>query len=114
MSDEIYDNLFSLDPLLRHPTRFAIMTLLLVTGPQTESEISKKLKIPWGPLSTHIKRLVQAGYIEVKKYPTLKGPRTYVIPTTKGIKAYNNHLTRLEEIIDKTKKSLHDDKGRKD
>lgn len=106
MSDEIYQLLSTLDPTLRHPTRFAIMTLLIVSGPQTEGEIARKLNLKWGPLSTHVSRLVEEGYVEVRKYPTLRGPRTYIIPTTKGIKAYNDYLSRLEEVVSKTKKSL--------
>ncbi|RLE59883.1 MAG: hypothetical protein DRJ35_04720 [Thermoprotei archaeon] len=105
MSDDIYEALSSLDPVLRHPTRFAIITLLIVSGPQTEGDISKKLRISGGPLSTHIKRLVEAGYVEAKKYPTLRGPRTYIIVTEKGVKAYHEYVSLLERIVDKARRA---------
>ncbi len=98
MSD-IYAAVRDLDPVLRHPTRFALMTLLIVSGPLTEGEAAKKLGVAWGPLSTHVARLVEAGYVERRRYPTLAGPRTFLIATDKGVEAYKRYVRRLEEIV---------------
>jgi len=99
MSRDIYSALSSLDPVLRHPTRFSIMTLLILSGPQSEGDIVKKLKIAWGPLSTHLKKLEENGYVEIRKFPTVRGPRTYVFVTGKGVKAYYDYVSKLGDVI---------------
>ena len=104
MSRDIYSALSSLDPVLRHPSRFSIMTLLILSGPQTEGDIVKKLGIAWGPLTTHLKKLEESGYVEIRRFPTVKGPRTYVFVTEKGVKAYYDHLSKLDDVIQKLRK----------
>ncbi len=100
MTETIYRLLQSLDPVLRHPTRFSIVTLLMVSGPQTEGEIARKLEIAWGPLSTHLRKLEEEEYVETKRYPTLRGPRTYVILTEKGVRAYYRYVSTLDKIVE--------------
>lgn len=104
MSRDIYSALSSLDPVLRHPARFSIMTLLILSGPQTEGDIVKKLGIAWGPLTTHLKKLEEDGYVEIRKFPTAKGPRTYVFVTERGVKAYYDYLSRLDDVIQKLRR----------
>jgi len=105
MSD-IYSGVLGLDPVLRHPTRFAIVTLLLVAGPQTEGDVARKLNLAWGPLSTHVSRLVKAGYVERRRYPTLKGPRTFLILTEKGEEAYRRYVESLENLLGEIRKKV--------
>jgi len=88
-----------LDPLLRHPTRFSIITILLTSGPKTMGEIAKILNIDWGPLSTHVEKLKKEGYIRTVKYPTLRGPRRYLILTDKGAEKYREYIRKLDEVI---------------
>ena len=92
-----------LDPVLRHPTRFSIVTILITTGPKTMGEIAKILDIDWGPLSTHVERLKEEGYIKAKRGITMKGPRTLLILTDKGVRKYYEYLDTLEEILKKIK-----------
>jgi len=101
---EVIELITSLDPVLRHPTRFSIVTILLTTGPKTMGEIAKILNIDWGPLSTHVERLKKEGYIEAKKGITMKGPRTFLFITRKGVEKYYEYLDTLEKILEKTRK----------
>jgi len=51
MSDDRSDVaklILKLDPVLRHPVRFSIITILLVAGSKTEGELAKSLDISWG------------------------------------------------------------------
>ena len=97
---EPYRLLGRLDPVLRHPTRFALMTLLIVSGPLTEGEAARKLGLAWGPLSTHLSKLVEAGYVEKRRYPTLKGPRVFLTATEEGVRAYREYVEALEEVVE--------------
>ncbi len=87
-----------LDPILMHPKRFLIVSLLYMLGPRTMSFIQKSLKMPWGPLYTHIKRLEEEGYIRSRKIITPFGPRTVIELTDKGLRAYHDLVVKLGKI----------------
>ncbi len=87
-----------LDPVLMHPKRFLIVSLLYMLGPRTMSFIQKSLKMPWGPLYTHLKRLEEEGYIRSRKIITPFGPRTVIELTDKGLKAYHDLVAKLDKI----------------
>jgi len=89
-----------LDPVLMNPKRFLIASILYMLGPRTISSIQKTLKISWGPLYTHIKRMEEENYIKIKKILTPLGPRTIIELTDKGIEAYEELLRRLRKIIE--------------
>lgn len=97
--EEISRALLELDALLGHPTRFAIVTVLYALGPMTVGDLAKALRVSYGPLSTHLKRLEEAGYVELRKVLTLGRPRTAVYLTEKGVKAYLDHVERLRAVI---------------
>ncbi len=101
MSDEeVISLIMDLDPNLRHPVRFSIMTVLITTGPKTMGEIAKIIGVPWGPLSTHINRLKKSGYVRNFKVITMAGPRTLVEVTEKGLKAYFEYVEKLKKILE--------------
>ena len=87
-----------LDPVLMHPKRFLIVSLLYMLGPQAMSFIQKTLKIEWGPLYTHLRRLEEEGYIRSRKVITPWGPRTIIELTDKGSKAYHELVEKLNKI----------------
>ncbi|HDJ84064.1 MAG TPA: hypothetical protein ENG44_03580 [Desulfurococcaceae archaeon] len=91
-----------LDPVLMNPKRFLIASLLYMLGPQTMSFIQKALKIPWGPLYTHLKRMEDEGYVRTRRVITPLGPRTMIELTERGIEAYKRLLNELQKIT-----SLH-------
>lgn len=90
-----------LDPVLMHPKRFLIVSLLYMLGPRTMSFIQKTLKIPWGPLYTHLKRMEEEGYIETRRIITPLGPRTIIELTDKGVEAYEKLVEELKKITAK-------------
>ncbi len=91
--------LSELDPVLNHPTRFGVMTVLFAIGPQTVGDLVRILNVSYGPLSTHIRKLKEAGYVESRKVVTLKGPRTLLTITSEGIKAYVRHVEKLRKLV---------------
>ncbi len=97
--DALAKTLLELDTLLGHPTRFAIVTVLFALGPMTIGDLAKALRLSYGPLSTHLRRLEEAGYVEHKKVLTLKGPRTLVSLTPEGARAYVEHVEKLKSVI---------------
>jgi len=97
--EELARALLELDALLGHPTRFAIVTVLYALGPMTVGDLARALRVSYGPLSTHLRKLEEGGYVELRKVLTLRGARTAVYLTEKGVKAYLDHVERLRAII---------------
>ncbi|RLF04128.1 MAG: transcriptional regulator [Thermoprotei archaeon] len=102
--DDVAKEILKLDPILRHPVRFSILTILVVSGYRTEGELAKSLRISWGRLSTHISKLEEEGYVKTRRHFTLYGPRTFVEITDKGVKAYYKYVETLENILKLLKK----------
>ncbi|HDD26721.1 MAG TPA: hypothetical protein ENF75_06535, partial [Acidilobales archaeon] len=51
------------------------------------------------------KRLKGRGYVELKKVFTLRGPRTMVSITEKGVKEYERLVDKLRDILTKVRTS---------
>jgi DNA-binding MarR family transcriptional regulator len=89
----------SLDKVLMNPKRFLIATALYLRGPSTMAELKRITGLEWGDLESNIRRLREAGYVAVRKVPTLKGPRTVVELTPAGRARYERLVEELERII---------------
>lgn len=63
------------------------------------SELLRDLQLTKGNLAVHLRRLEDAGYIEVDKSFVGRMPRTQYTPTRKGRQEFARYLELLEEII---------------
>jgi len=95
-----------LDPILMNPTRFIIATTLYLFGRKKEGDLKKILGIPWGNLSTHLRRLEEAGYIKRRHVLTVRGPRVMVSLTERGLDAYSKLSTTLRKLLEGVKKTV--------
>ncbi|RLG88108.1 MAG: ArsR family transcriptional regulator [Thermoprotei archaeon] len=94
-----------LNPDLMNPKRFLIITFLYLFGPKTMAELQRALRFTWGDLDSNLKRLKGRGYVELKKVFTLRGPRTMVSITEKGVKEYERLVDKLRDILTKVRTS---------
>ncbi|RLE81128.1 MAG: transcriptional regulator [Thermoprotei archaeon] len=95
----VEQELKSLNPELMNPKRFLIVTFLYLFGPKTMGEIVKALNLTWGDLDSNVRRLREKGYVEVRKIPTLRGPRTAVKLTDRGVKEYRKLVEDLRSLL---------------
>lgn len=77
----------------------AIMSLLAATPEMSFTELRDTLQLTDGNLTTHIKKLQQAGYVGVTKSYSKKRPLTTCSLTKEGRKAFEDYLKLLEEIV---------------
>ena len=63
------------------------------------NDIKEKLDFTPGNLSIQLKKLVEAGYITIRKSFRDNKPHTAVIITPKGINALNSYLEEMEDLI---------------
>ncbi len=97
--DRVPDILSAADPVLFHPKRLSILSLLFAMGPLYQAELQKGCALSWGALATQLKKLETEGYIETRNVFTLKGPRNKVWITDKGRQRYNEVQATLKEFL---------------
>jgi DNA-binding MarR family transcriptional regulator len=74
---------------------------MLVSNEKVEfSHIQEETKAAAGNISIQIKKLQEAGYIDVEKTFKNNYPKTMVSITAKGIKAFESYVNDLKRYID--------------
>lgn len=79
--------------------RLGIMSVLLVSDWVNFSELKEKLNATDGNLSSHIRALEKAEYIEIRKQFIGRKPNTTYRVTQTGRQAFVEHLNALEALI---------------
>ncbi len=90
----------SLDPLLHSQLRLAIMSLLVSEEKTDFNNIKVVTKATSGNISVQIQKLEKAGYLKVKKSFKNNYPKTELILTQKGLKAFEQYVNALKNYID--------------
>ncbi|MFW9994894.1 MAG: transcriptional regulator [Candidatus Odinarchaeota archaeon] len=99
-------NIRDIDPVMFHPKRLIILSLLVAIGPMTQGDLQKKCQLTWGAITAHIKQLQKEKYIEQRHILTLKGPRMLVDVTSRGLEVYLETLAQLKQFVGKAENRL--------
>ena len=92
-------DLSGLDALIHSPVRLGIMATLM-TGDEVEFTLLRdRLALTDGNLSTHLRKLEEAGYVKCVKSFLARRPRTTYRVSAKGRGAFARHVTALEEVV---------------
>ena len=94
-----------MDSVIHEPVRLKAMLILLTEGEVSFSHLLKETKTTEGNLSRHMRKLEDAGYVEIKKFFEGRRPKTTYKITTKGKKALKEYIETLENILKKAKES---------
>ena len=92
-----------LDPVIHAESRLRAITVLNQVGERDRiafTKLRKILEMTAGNLSTHLRKLEEAGYVEVTKTIEGRTPATYVAITAKGRAAYTAYRAVLKELLD--------------
>ena len=90
-----------LDEIIHPQARLAIMAYLNGIEGASFTTLRDALEVTDGNLSVHIRRLNDAGYIDVKKSFVERKPFTFVSITKKGHLAFVDYLATLEKLLGK-------------
>lgn len=99
-------NYQQLDDLIHSRIRLAIMSVLISVSEAEFTFLRDKVQATDGNLSVHLKKLEEAGYIDVKKQFVAKKPMTTYSLTSKGRDAFKAYIDQLEKMIPKTNGAL--------
>ena len=90
-----------LDEIIHSRIRLAIMAVLITVDEAEFIFLRDKVNATDGNLSTHLKKLDEAGYIAVNKSFENRKPISRYLLTQKGRKAFELYVERLEKLIKK-------------
>lgn len=91
----------SVDTLLADPTRLRIVSLLMDCHWADFAFVRDNADLSKSALSKQMTKLEEHGYLTVEKYFSGKRPRTALQLTPLGRKAIQEHLTALQDIVDR-------------
>lgn len=97
-SDNPFDH-SAIDDVIHGRLRLGIMAYLSAVSPATFSEVREKVATSDGNLSTHLKKLDEAGYVEIEKRFVGKRPQTRLHMTKTGRKAWVAWLAQMKRIM---------------
>ncbi len=91
-----------LDPVIHAEARLRVMTTLSVLAPGDQvsfTRLQQTLGMTAGNLSTHNRKLEEAGYLEVTKVIEGRSPVTYLALTDAGRAAFATYRKALIEML---------------
>lgn len=92
-----------LDPVIHAPARLRLVATLSALGDgdrMSFPRLQKLLTMTGGNLSTHLRRLEDAGYVSVAKTHEGRTPATYVALTRAGRLAFDNYTAALRALLE--------------
>ncbi|WP_158880603.1 transcriptional regulator [Amycolatopsis anabasis] len=91
-----------LDPVIHAQARLRV-TVALAALPDGDSmsfpRLRQLLDMTAGNLSTHLRKLEDAGYVEITKTHERRTPVTYVALTRRGRVAFEDYTTTLRALL---------------
>lgn len=91
-----------LDPLIHADARLRVMSALNTLGAKDSVAFPKLrsiLSMTAGNLSTHLRKLEDAGYIRQQKLIEGRSPATYVGITARGVSAFEAYKKQLMDLL---------------
>ncbi len=90
-----------LDEIVHAPARLLIMATLSVVNSADFNFLLKQTELTRGNLSSHLSRLEQARYVEIKKEFVDKIPRTLIRLSDKGFAAFETYRKNMSQMLGK-------------
>ncbi len=95
---EAANPLVGYDRCFESRARLEIMSVLAVNGTYEYSGLKALLGLTDGNLTSHLRSLEKAGYVEFRKRFVGRKPNTVYRATSKGKEAFARHLSALEAL----------------
>ena len=88
-----------IDKVIHEPARLKIVTQLYVVESADMAYLMRQTGLTWGNLSSHVAKLEDAGYVDVRKDFVDKKPRTTLTLTPEGRKAFEAYRESIREVL---------------
>ena len=88
-----------IDRLIHEPARLLLVSQLAIVDEADFVFLATRTGLTAGNISSHMSRLEEAGYVDVKKSFAGKRPRTTYALTTVGRDAFECYRTQVGELL---------------
>ena len=88
-----------IDATVHGPLRLGVLTVLQMDGQQNFTTLKKRLQVSDGAIAPHLRKLEEEGYVSCKKSFVGRRPMSTYRITSRGRKAFANHLEKMERLI---------------
>jgi DNA-binding transcriptional ArsR family regulator len=92
------------DPVLLSQARLGIVAVLVTRPEATFSDLKELLDLSQGNLGIHLRKLEEAGYVEIRKEFVARKPRTTVRLAAAGRVAFLRHVAELVALTGRKRK----------
>ena len=100
ISRESLQPLAEIDRVIHEPARLLILAYLSVVESADFLFLMNQTALTRGNLSSHLSKLEDAGYVEIKKEFVEKIPRTLLCLTDEGRKAFQEYQSNMKQVLD--------------
>ncbi len=94
-------NIQDVDRLIHEPSRLTIMAQLYVVQSADFLFLQRQIQMTPGNLSAHLRKLEDAGYVEVTKEFIERKPHTALALTKKGRDAFKQYRKDIRKIAER-------------
>ena len=95
-----FRQLAEMDRIIHEPARLLIVTLLYVVDSADFLFLLNQTGLTRGNLSSHLLKLEEAGYVEIRKEFVKKMPRTMLMLTGSGRSAFKMYRNKMKQVFD--------------
>jgi DNA-binding HxlR family transcriptional regulator len=94
-------NVENIDRLIHEPNRLTIMAQLYVVQSADFLFLQRQTQMTPGNLSAHLRKLEDAGYVEITKEFIERKPHTALALTKKGRSAFKQYCRDIKQIAER-------------
>ena len=99
-NDDKQSSIPAIDKLIHEPARLIIMAHLFVVDSADFLFLQHQTGLTWGNISSHVRKLEDAGYIAVEKKFIYKKPHTTLKLTKKGRTAFQEYRKNMKQVFE--------------
>ncbi len=89
----------ALDPILHQPLRTQLAAFLAGAGEATFAELKRQLDVSDGNLDSHLKKMIAADYVTVRKDDSAARVQTCYALTKTGRAALHSYILALQKLL---------------
>lgn len=91
--------LAEIDQVIHASARLMILTYLYVVESADYVFLMRMTGLTWGNLATHLKKLENAGYVEIQKGYNGKKPQSTLRMTPRGREAFRAYKQNMQQVL---------------
>ena len=99
-SDDELNAIQNINKIIHEPARLLLMAHLFVVESADFLFLQRQTGLTWGNISSHLRKLENAGYVAVEKEFIDKKPHTTLKLTEKGRKAFKEYRKNMKQVFE--------------